>query len=143
MNGPVVVGVDGSVDSRNALEWAAELAAATGASVVAVHAVGLLERMGPSGHRQPAAGHLEEIERMLREDWCEVLRRRGVDYSAELAYGPPADVLLAAAERTGAGLVVVGSRGTGRTPSGGLGSSSLRVARESDVPVVVVPRRRA
>ena len=45
----VLVAVDGSENSRVAVEWAAELAASIGASVVAVHACGLLESLG-SGH---------------------------------------------------------------------------------------------
>jgi nucleotide-binding universal stress UspA family protein len=39
----IVVGVDGSADSRRAVEWAGDLAEENGARVVAVHAVGLLE----------------------------------------------------------------------------------------------------
>ena len=143
MSGTMVVGVDGSEESRAALVWAAGLAAAIGAEVVAVHAVGLLERLASSGHKEPAAGHLEEIRRTLEDDWCEILRQQGVDYRTELAYGPPADVLLAAAASRGATLIVVGSRGIGAAPSGDLGSSSLRVARQSPIPVVIVPGRQA
>ena len=143
MSGTMVVGVDGSAESRAALVWAAEQAAATGAQVVAVHAIGLLERLPSSGHREPAAGHMEEIRRSLEDDWCEILRQRGVEYRTELEYGPPADVLMAAAARLGAVLIVVGSRGTGAAPSGALGSSSLRVARQSEVPVVIVPGRQS
>lgn len=136
---PVLVGVDGSAESRNALEWAADLAALTGAVVVAVHAMGLLERLGPSGDWLSTAGHQGEIERVLQEDWCECLRQREVRYRTELAYGPPADLLLATARRLGASLVVVGSRGAGRVPIGELGSCSLRLARQSDIPLVIVP----
>ncbi|MDQ1489432.1 MAG: Universal stress protein family [Actinomycetota bacterium] len=38
----IVVGTDGSEHARRASRWAADLAAQTGAEVVAVHAVGLL-----------------------------------------------------------------------------------------------------
>lgn len=143
MNGPLVVGVDGSGESRAAVAWSAEFAAVGGAEVVAVHAVGLLERLAPSSDKAPAAGHLEEIRRTLEDDWCETLRRRGVEYRTELDYGPPADVLLVAASRLGATLIVVGSRGLGAASAGGLGSTSLRVARQSAVPVVVVPGHQA
>jgi nucleotide-binding universal stress UspA family protein len=143
MSGTMVVGVDGSAESRTALVWAADLAVATDALVVAVHAIGLLERLPSSGHREPAAGHLEEIRRILEDDWCEILRRRGAQYRTEVDYGHPADVLLASAARLGAVLIVVGSRGIGAAPSGGLGSSSMRVARQSEVPVVIVPGRQS
>ncbi len=88
----IVVGVDGSPDSRRAVEWAADLAAETGARVVAVHAVGLLEH--ESG--DPTGAHLapdldrwtagldvlgaERVERRLvaGDPWARSLRRQGM-----------------------------------------------------------------
>jgi nucleotide-binding universal stress UspA family protein len=53
--------------------------------------------------------------------------------------GDPVTVLLETAEREGADLVVVGSRGVGGHPDLLLGSTSHQVIRFSRRPVVVVP----
>ena len=48
----VVVGYDGSTDAQSAVAWAAKTAAALGAHLRVVHAVGLLEHAGMTGHAQ-------------------------------------------------------------------------------------------
>ena len=137
--GPILVGVDGSPESGEALAWAADLARAIGADILAVHAVGLLEKLGADGSPVPSAGHLEEIRDLLETIWCEPVRHNGVSVEMQMRYGTPADVVLSAAEQEGAAVVVVGSRGIGRAALGGLGSTSSRLAMSSPVPVVIVP----
>ncbi len=135
----IVVGVDGSANSRAAVEWAARLAAGLGAEVVAVHALGLLERLDPGEEPAPAEGHLERIEELFSRDWCEPLRTAGVAHRRELRYGPPVQTLLDAAEADGADLLVVGSRGCGGSSALLLGSTSSRLANSSVRPVLIVP----
>jgi nucleotide-binding universal stress UspA family protein len=120
----IVVGVDTSAESLAAFEWAVALAEATGAEVVAVHAVGLLEA---GGYRAPP--DLESVATQAQA-------RASVRSLAEP--GPPAEVLLRVAEREAADVITVGSRGLGGTARQ-LGSTSDAVARESPIPVVVVP----
>lgn len=136
---PVVVGLDGSAESLAAAAWAADLARMAGAEVVAVHAVGLLEPIGPGRDRVPAAGRLEELRQRFEDDWCAPLHEAGARFRAELRFGAPAEVVLAAAEELSAGVVVVGSRGQGGAGPSLLGSTSARLARLSPVPVVIVP----
>lgn len=113
----IVVGVDGSAASRAAVDWAVRLRDALGAEVVAVHAVGLLEAAG--AHDPPVeAGSADRVE---------------------VADGPAVDVMLRAAERERAALVVVGARGLGDHPERALGSTSLRVLQGARVPTLVVP----
>jgi nucleotide-binding universal stress UspA family protein len=128
----IVVGADGSADSRRAVEWAAELAGETGARVVAVHAVGLLEHE----RGDPAGSHLlpqfnEWTAALDRLDASQVERR--------LVAGEPVDALWATAADSAADLVVVGSRGAGAHGAMRLGSTSLRLAEGSACPVVIVP----
>ena len=52
--------------------------------------------------------------------------------------GPPADVIVRVAEREGADLIVVGSRGIGQAPRL-LGSTSEAVLAHARLPTVVVP----
>jgi nucleotide-binding universal stress UspA family protein len=133
----VVVGVDGSENARHALEWAIALGAPHGATVVAVHALGLLDRLGDE--RVPTAQHREEIEAEFRDHWCAPLDAAGVPEARVARDGPPADVLLAVAEEHDADLVVVGERGIGGGPARVLGSTSRRVLEDADRPVLVVP----
>ncbi len=135
----VVVGIDGSSNSRAAAQWAARLAGALGAEVVAVHALGLLERLEPGSEPEPAEGHLTEIESLFANDWCAPLAEAGVKHRREMRYGPPVQVILEVADTENADLVVVGSRGLGGPSALLLGSTSSRLANSSRRPVVIVP----
>lgn len=137
--GRVVVGIDGSPNSRAAASWAARLAGALGAEVVAVHALGLLERLQPEGGPEPAETHLPEIEALFQQDWCAPLTDAGTRFRCELRYGPPVQVLLEVADTEDADLVVVGSRGVGGPSALLLGSTSSRLATASSRPVMIVP----
>jgi nucleotide-binding universal stress UspA family protein len=135
----IVVGVDGSPNSRVALEWAAGQARQTGAEVVAVHALGLLEKMAPDSTPVPAQPRLGEIQEMFETVWCAPLIGSGLNYRTELRYGSSVPVLLEVAEEAEAELIVVGSRGLGGTPELLLGSTSTQVAQHSRRPVTIVP----
>jgi nucleotide-binding universal stress UspA family protein len=137
----ILIGVDGSDDSRRALEWAVELAGRLGAEVVAVHALGLLEQLDPGGEPVPTASHRDEIVRVFEQEWCAPLDAGDVVRSRRLVEdGPPAMVLLRVAEQEGVDLVVVGSRGIGGFDELLLGSTSTQVMHHSPVPVTVIPR---
>jgi len=136
----IVVGIDGSANAQRALAWAITLAEPTGARVVAVHALGLLDRLG--GTPVPTAANRSDIESEFRDQWCAALDTAGVASERIAANGSPADVILAVAVAERADLVVVGERGTSTTPTRMLGSTSHRVLAGCDVPVLVVPEPR-
>lgn len=133
----VVVGADGSSASAAALRWTAELAHSVGATVVVVHAAGLVERAA-SG-RATQAEFEDDLRQQVEQDWCRPLRDRGVLRQVVVRSGPPVGTLLEIAA-DGADLVVVGRRGAGSPDAPQLGSSSLQLVAESVVPVVVVAR---
>ena len=125
----LLVGVDASAESLAALDLALELAGPLEARLIVVHAVGLLEEGGYRPRPDLSAIVADAVE------------RTGASASSvEPTYedGPPPDVLLRVAEREGADLLVVGSRGV----SGALrqlGSTSEAVITASRVPVLVIP----
>jgi nucleotide-binding universal stress UspA family protein len=137
----IVVGVDGSTTSREALRWAACLGEVLGAEVVAIHAIGLLE--GVHDCDTSADSWRAGLRDLVERTWCAPLVRAPGAHRIEIHDGHPVDVLLAAADREDATLLVVGSRGVGANPALALGSTSLRVLQAAQVPVLVVPDRPA
>jgi nucleotide-binding universal stress UspA family protein len=141
MEGPrILVGVDGSTTSQEALRWAIGLGEALGGEVVAIHALGLLDRW-----RDPdasARSWRRTLCTLVERTWCASLARSRGRHRVEVRDGDPVDVLLAAVEDEHADLLVVGSRGVGGRPELALGSTSLHVLRAARVPVLVVPDRR-
>lgn len=135
--GPVVVGVDGSANSRRALVMAGRHARAIGAEVAVVHAVGLTEEI--DGEHVPTFGHRDEIADNV-ERWCDALREDGCDeFETRLEDGPPVDVLLRTANDVDASAIVVGRRGAGGRPELLLGSTAHQVVEHAHCPVLVIP----
>jgi nucleotide-binding universal stress UspA family protein len=135
----IIVAVDGSDNSLAAVGWAAGLAEATGAEVVAVHAVGLLEQLDEEGAPVASQPHRDEIQRQFEVTWCAPLDQASVRCRRLLRDGNPVSVLLAVADEEDADLLVLGSRGLGGYPEALLGSTSTQVAQHSSRPVTIVP----
>jgi nucleotide-binding universal stress UspA family protein len=134
--GPVVVGIDGSSNAQRALAVAADLARSFDADLAVFHALGLMTVI--EGRHVPSEGHRDDIERLLRTDWCHALQGDpSLRWRAEIVYGSPSDVLLNLGRDLDASFVVVGSRGVGDEQA--LGSTSHHVVHHCDRPVVVVP----
>jgi nucleotide-binding universal stress UspA family protein len=136
----IVVGVDGSENSLVAVAWAAALARATGAEVVAVHALGLLDRLEPE-HPVASQPHRDEIRERFEAEWCAPLDGPDLRCRRVVRDGSPVTALLAVADDEGADLIVVGSRGLGGYPEQLLGSTSTQVAQHAHCPVTIVPAR--
>lgn len=133
--GPVVVGVDGSAASLEALGLAFAEAALRGAELVAV--VAWPADADTGGAPLVDADALREVarERLARlvEPWRE--RYPGVPVRTEVFIGPPREVLLGAAKD--ARLLVVGSRGLGGFRGLLLGSVSHALLQHAACPVAV------
>jgi nucleotide-binding universal stress UspA family protein len=138
-SGPVVVGLDGSAVSEQALGYAFQAAVRAGAALWAVHAwddLGALHSPiapaeAPPVHEIEAAAH-----RMLAEQlasWEE--RYPDVPVEGQVIHERPAAALIDLGDR--ARMVVVGSRGRGGFARLLLGSVSQAVVRHATCPVVV------
>jgi len=134
----IMVGLDGSENAHRALTWAIGLARSCRADLVAVHALGLLDRL-ENGARVPAATHRGEIAERFETVWCAPLRGAGITNQLIVRDGTPVDVLLTVADEEDANLIVVGSRGLGKRPEQVLGSTSHQLAARASTPVVIVP----
>ena len=111
MERSVIVGVDDTGDSRNALARAAELARAAGLTLVVVHVrhIPVLAEMS-SMTIGPARQNLDLIEAEARRASEEVLQGTGVDWEFVVRSGDPAHALMAMADDRSAAAIVVGGR---------------------------------
>jgi nucleotide-binding universal stress UspA family protein len=141
MASSVLVGVDGSDDSRVALQWAAGAARELGLGLrvmqswqypaSAVVEVGRLELPDP----ERVDGMVEELLQQFVDD---VLGPEAMDVSVEVGRGVAASALMRAAQQP-TNMIVVGSRGLGGFASLVLGSVSRQLLEHASTPVVVVP----
>ncbi len=135
--GRIVVGVDGSEASREALRWAARQAHLMGASLEAVMSWETAATTSypvpvPEGY-DPAADAKEALDQTVRS----VLGQHdGLELVPAVLQGPAARTLVQ--EARGADLLVVGSRGHGALVGMLLGSVSEQCVTHAPCPVVVV-----
>ncbi|WP_030230484.1 MULTISPECIES: universal stress protein [unclassified Streptomyces] len=138
MRQPVLAGVDGSESSAAAAHWAAREAALRGVPLRLFHASPPLP-----GAAVPTAAldRLHQMGDWLLERLVTGLGDRYPDLEVQVgqADDAPAAALLAAARE--AGLLVLGTRGTGGFEGLAVGSVALRTAAVAPCPVVLVPHR--
>ncbi|MFK0291791.1 universal stress protein [Streptomyces sp. NPDC090442] len=141
----IVVGVDGSDSSKDALRWAVRQAELTDGVVCAVTAwehtplFGSVGRMGV--HAELADDLKAEASRVLDDAVEEVVPpEQAARVRRSLAYGTPAAALVDQAK--GADLLVVGSHGRSGFTRALLGSVSQHCTQHAPCPVVVVRRGR-
>jgi nucleotide-binding universal stress UspA family protein len=137
---------DGSEAAERGLREGLDLAQALRAQVSLVY---VLEPIGPSlllGRE--TVPYYEQLLEDLRQEGLRALDRatrlaqeRGVEFSAHLLEGRPAEVILRLAEDHD--LVVMATHGRTGLDRLLLGSVTLEVVRKSPKPVLVVPYRRA
>jgi nucleotide-binding universal stress UspA family protein len=140
----VLVGVDFSPTSRQALAHATELARNAGAVLHMVHVVPKLRPTVPfsASNRRRVTELQKEARREAQERLDRLAGRlRGVKAQTKVASGLPYEVLLAHAKRAKADLLVVGAQGMNLAESLLIGSTAERVARKAKIPVVLVPKR--
>jgi nucleotide-binding universal stress UspA family protein len=125
-SGPVLVGVDGSAVSIEALRWAATEAALRGVTLQAVHARG-------------RAASEETARAVLRDSLDQCPATAGLTIDARLVAGEAADNLLTIAAE--AQLLVVGTRGHAEFDRLPHGAVRDRCIRHAPCPVAVIYHR--
>jgi nucleotide-binding universal stress UspA family protein len=139
----VVVGYDGSANAARAVDAAAELTSADGV----VHVVSAFHPQSKLQLAEQRAQIPEEFryvfdpvaaERERQHPALATLEDRGVRYEAHVVEDDPATAIIDVAQREGADLVVVGSRGVGAVKRFMRGSVSARVAAHAPMSVFIV-----
>ena len=133
--GAIVVGVDGSASSEEALRWAARQSRLTGRELVAVLAWGYSVHYGNEGFGEhgPETHARDTLQKMLEKALGEA---DASTVHQHVVQGYPVQVLLDAS--TGANMLVVGCRGHGGFAGMLLGSVSQHLVAHATVPVLVV-----
>ena len=132
----IVVGIDGSPPSLDAMFWAARQAELTQASLDIVMAWEWPTSYGWTIPVPDAFDPEEDVRRALESN-VELLRpkHRDLQVNARVQHGHPAPILVAASK--GADLLVVGSRGHGEFVGMLIGSVSEYCATNAHCPVLV------
>jgi nucleotide-binding universal stress UspA family protein len=143
---PVLVAVDFSADSAEALTWAARQAELEDAPLLILHVVHD-PAASPGFYRKPSDDWLRPMVDVAEEMMEEFLKRAKAGHpdlttleaaSVSLVSGLPSGRIVEIAGAKDARLVVVGSRGLTGLKSILLGSVAERVVQTCPVPVVVV-----
>ena len=146
LDGPILVPVDFTPHAVAAAEWAAKAADRFRVPLFVLHVVHDPGH-GPGLYRQvDAHGHVRSLREAARERLDEFMEelRQIPDFAAledveeGLVVGIPATRILEVADRIGAGLIVMGSRGRTGLDRLLLGSKAQRVVQLAKVPVTIV-----
>ncbi len=136
----ILIGVDGSPESKQAAEFAASIAAALKAEVILVYVAATPVPLGPETYAQ-GLGQWGLAEReyghtVLREMSIRCAQK-GTAVEARLESGPPAETLADIAKQADVDLIAVGHRGRGAVKRILLGSVADRLTQIAPCPVLV------
>ncbi len=131
----ILLALDFSEDSDDALVFTGDLARALGAEIVLLYVDEVAATVPGSSlaeeHRTWAARRLEKARTQLID--------KDLPTRALLREGAPVSEILGAADEVAAGLIVLGSHGRSAVSSILLGSVADRVLRRARIPALVVP----
>lgn len=131
----IIVGIDGSQTSKEALRWAVRLGAALNYEVEAITAWEFPVIVTMAGGGVLPGTWVPEDD--AREVLQSAIREVAPNIKGTIAEGHPAHVMIEASKR--ADILVIGSRGLGGFRGALLGSVSTAVTQHAGCPVFVVP----
>jgi nucleotide-binding universal stress UspA family protein len=142
----ILVPLDGSALARQALPFAAELAASTNAELILLEAIApTFETMAgfrPRGRSTPQyAEMIDLLHWHAQQDLgalTEQLGQRGLDVKASIVNGHAAEVIVDEAARSGVDLIVMATHGYSGLKRWALGSVAHKVLHTATMPLVLV-----
>jgi len=139
----IVVGVDGSEQSRRAGSVAAALARARHAKLVIVTVVrppeGWWGIVGSPPTAEALGDSLSDAQRDVLDTTIAAVDLDDVDYETREEIGDASSQLIDVCDEIDADLLVVGRRGSGRLRRMVVGSVANHLVHEAPCPVIVVP----
>ncbi|MDY3983152.1 MAG: universal stress protein [Veillonellaceae bacterium] len=141
----IVVPVDGSENSKRALEHAVSIAERNKAQLIIVHVANIVSAISNFDQTPISGGYVsEQIAEDMEETGKEILNEVAKEVPADVTVksvfevGSPGPAVLAVAKKYQADLIVMGSRGLGPLKGLFMGSVSSYVTSHSTCPVLVV-----
>jgi nucleotide-binding universal stress UspA family protein len=134
----ILVGIDGSENSKRAAFAAASLAGLFKGTVTLVSVVKPGE-YSLAVEDKAFIENLKEFHNDLVETVMEEVKRTDIEVDTRIELGTPWKELTKLSKEGHYDLIVVGSRGIGQVAEFLIGSNSTRVVQHSEVPVLVVP----
>ena len=137
----ILIAVDGSPASTEALEFGLDLAAEEAARALVVHVAPAIDTMPAVGFGMSHGAVVHELtehDRAPLDEAKAVAAELGVAVTTALLRGPAVRELTAIADEQDVDLIVIGSRGHGALTTALLGSVSLGVLRHTQRPVPIV-----
>lgn len=137
MDGPVVVGTDGSETANKAVTEAIALAKAFGQTL---HVVCVYKPINTSNVPSEFAGsiHPDSQAQAALDDACSRARQSGVSVEPHAVTGDPAEAICDLAEALPAALIVVGNKGIGSVKRFVLGNVPSKVVHHAPCSTYVV-----
>jgi nucleotide-binding universal stress UspA family protein len=139
MSEQIIIGVDGSAQSRSAMEWGLERAAKTSASVELLH-------VADDSFLSESVAFLSEAQRASEQMLeAEIEFARSTGFNGQLkgtaVVGHPIGEVEEASRR--ADLVVLGAHNGGKLAGSFFGTRAVKIAAVAHCPVAVIPLERA
>lgn len=141
----IIWATDGSKESEEALGYAVFLAKEFGSEITGIHVAPMLvptpERVLSESEFQIRAAQIEQNIGSRLAEIVDELASREINFQGIVLEGEPYNEIIQFADRENADLVVMGKRGLGIIDKLLTGSTTLKVLRESRVPILAVKKR--
>ena len=134
----ILVGIDGSPQSMRAANTAGGLARVMKSDLYLVVAYDPLPRdLGEPFLQEIIDKHITNAEEVFNSALteCGVIQGK---ITKEILEGPPAEAILSVAKAREVDLIIMGTRGLGKFASLFLGSQSMKVVSEANIPVLLI-----
>ncbi len=137
----ILVPVDGSANSKKALEYAINLARQCYLGKISIiHVIPPATAIvtGPELLVVDVDRQLEESGKSILASAAETVKKAGLESSTHLTHGRPGERIIEVAEKEGVDIIVIGSRGLSSVKRLFLGSVSDYVSHNAPCPVMIV-----
>jgi len=137
----ILVPLDGSENSKLALQHGIVQAQNSGAHLTTIHVLALPPQIKSLKSYRLLKERLKEDADNILGEAREICAASNISFSEKLCQGVPADEIIQEAYQGLYDLIVIGSRGMGEVKGWLIGSVSRRVVRHAHCPVMVVRKK--
>jgi len=133
----ILVPVDGSIPSKNAVKYAATLAKQNEAEITLLHVYGPISQLLTGEGLEIVKKELTEESEKLMTEYKELMEECGATADMLTRAGETGNVILNVADELGSDLIIMGSRGHTALEGIVMGSVAIKVLHGAKCPVLV------